>query len=756
VIDVLVDLTAKATLLCVAAAVVTLTMRRSSAASRHLVWTGMFAAVLALPVARVVVPGLPVLVLAPPVRDVVPTAPRDVVSIEIPASAVTRPAPSSLASAVERDAPAAPAVVVAPVRRGLLTLRDVVLAVWLAGVCLLLLRAAAGWTRVRRLNRSASAVTDAEALARVLELRRLFNVRRAIAVRAYSEWMPMTWGVVRPVILAPAATIGTADGRYVLDSLLVHEIAHIARFDVVAAALARIAVAIGWFNPLLWLAARQARLERERACDDAVLTMGADLKPSDYANQLMVLAQAAPSGLEAAHVMAMARQSQLESRIRAILDARMNRRSPSRISRVVAVLLVIVAVPVAAVRLAARTIPATPIGQRDALASERRPTDLATPIPAAMTVDARDAARSKAAEAVVAVEEPQASVQQNAPPPVDAQPQRFVIGVGDSLRITVWNTPELSGDLTVGTDGKVALPRGNPVQAAGLTVGGFRELVTAELKRCCQANPVVLIELRVFGRGHSFFFFNAPESSGSRPSDLAQTPPRSVQSNGACTTPDPFVNIGGGRCVNGEWLAAAPTVSFLLDEIRSQTASASPREELVQLMDRLIQIADKLERDILVKIEIGTAAAIDKIEPERTLADLQQLMATLRTSPPPSDEELRQIRTAYTGARRSLEAAVVRFSNGLTPWSAVHDALMSTAAVLRIPALLSDAELLGALRRMASIVSDRARADELVAVAQANALTPEMVALYVAAANGIVSDTERARVFAQPIRVKGK
>ena len=55
-IALLIDLSVKATLLCLAAVVVTAMMRRASAASRHLVWAGMFLAVLALPIARVLMP----------------------------------------------------------------------------------------------------------------------------------------------------------------------------------------------------------------------------------------------------------------------------------------------------------------------------------------------------------------------------------------------------------------------------------------------------------------------------------------------------------------------------------------------------------------------------------------------------------------------------------------------------------------------------------------------------------------------------
>jgi len=72
-----------------------------------------------------------------------------------------------------------------------------------------------------------------------------------------------------------------------------------------------------------------------------------------------------------------------------------------------------------------------------------------------------------------------------------------------------------------------------------------------------------------------------------------------------------------------------------------------------------------------------------------------------------------------------------------------------------VPAPMSDADLMAALRRAATITPDRARTDALLALSARHALSPEMVTLYVAAANGLSSDAERARVFAQPIRLKG-
>jgi len=130
------------------------------------------------------------------------------------------------------------------------------------------------------------------------------------------------------VIVLPGSAIRWSARR--LDMVLSHELAHVHRHDNVTGAIAWLTVAIYWFNPLVWLAARKLRAEQERACDDHVLGRG--ISAPEYAQQLLDISRSVSAqnrlGLESA----LMRKSQLGERLMAILKSN-RRRAPLSIGR---------------------------------------------------------------------------------------------------------------------------------------------------------------------------------------------------------------------------------------------------------------------------------------------------------------------------------------------------------------------------------------------------------------------------------------
>ena len=111
-------------------------------------------------------------------------------------------------------------------------------------------------------------------------------LRRTIAIRQSGRISsPLTFGVLRPVILVPKKTDWTDETalRYVLE----HEFVHIQRFDVLSKLLLIAAVCVHWFNPLVWVMYVLANRDLELSCDETVLRrFGGDVRAA-YARVLI-------------------------------------------------------------------------------------------------------------------------------------------------------------------------------------------------------------------------------------------------------------------------------------------------------------------------------------------------------------------------------------------------------------------------------------------------------------------------------------
>ena len=130
---------------------------------------------------------------------------------------------------------------------------------------------------------------------------------------------PMTCGVVHPVIVLPRDAENW--NREDLNRAIVHELEHVRRRDSVSGCLARVAGAVYWFHPMVWIAWRRLVLEAERSCDDAVLRYS---EGTAYAEQLVVLAKRL-STAQRLPLLAMANRADLATRVRAVLDSRQQR-----------------------------------------------------------------------------------------------------------------------------------------------------------------------------------------------------------------------------------------------------------------------------------------------------------------------------------------------------------------------------------------------------------------------------------------------
>ena len=345
----LVDVLGKATLLLGGAALLATLLRRATAASRHLVWTCALLSALALPLLTTALPRwqLALVTIAAPASAHVSIASDSSPGDAAPGGGPRRDRP---APAADRSLQAGSASVPADLA-GDLSWTVLLAIVWSIGATLILARLAGGIVAVNLMSRRTTPATGAPWLPLARQLAGELRIGRVSFRRSASSSMPMTWGILRPVVVLPAAADSWPAER--LRIALLHELAHVKRGDCLTHMLAQVACACYWMNPLAWLAAGRARAERERACDDLVLAFGTD--GADYADELLEIARSSRPGLfsttAASASLAMARRSQLEGRLMAILDPSVPRNGLSRVRTAGAIVIALLAlVPLASLQ----------------------------------------------------------------------------------------------------------------------------------------------------------------------------------------------------------------------------------------------------------------------------------------------------------------------------------------------------------------------------------------------------------------------
>ncbi|HXC25726.1 MAG TPA: M56 family metallopeptidase [Gemmatimonadaceae bacterium] len=289
----------------------------TSAAQRHLLWSAACGGILLAPLFQWLVPRYEVRVLpvveqvptrvsVPPTHIVVPPARHQ--TAKMPAKAVS--------SATEEHMPAPLPVSPTTSPRAVPWTRVVVL-LWGLGTLLVLVALLRSRCQVAALVATAAPLDDPHIRALVDELAAATGWRHQIAIKTQPSVVPMVCGLIRPIIVLPEQALTWTEAR--LRHVLLHEIAHITRYDMLTQAVASLAVAVYWFHPLVWFAARALRREREHACDDVVLVT--ERRPTVYATDLLDLTDIfVQSRAVALAALPFARPSHMRERLQAVLD----------------------------------------------------------------------------------------------------------------------------------------------------------------------------------------------------------------------------------------------------------------------------------------------------------------------------------------------------------------------------------------------------------------------------------------------------
>ena len=323
----LVLLLLKATLILIAALGITLAMQRTSAGARHLVW-------LVTLVALALIPALtawgPLRLEILPAREIAsaPPAQRQVISAGTNGQLVL--------SAPESSVPAASATATPPAAASdggiLASLRDASigsLALGLWAVITFGILVSLTWSAlvVRGIVRRSRTLDERSWLTPLYEVSdRLGLQEPPRLLLSHDAKMPFACGLATPTIVLPAECESWSQERRL--AVLLHELAHVRRRDMIGHTLGRLVCAVYWFHPLVWTAARQLRAESERACDDLALACGT--RATDYAEHLLDIVTSVRREGTPMVALAMARRKEFEGRMLAILDPELRHSTPSR------------------------------------------------------------------------------------------------------------------------------------------------------------------------------------------------------------------------------------------------------------------------------------------------------------------------------------------------------------------------------------------------------------------------------------------
>ena len=181
---------------------------------------------------------------------------------------------------------------------------------------------------IRYVKAGAVPVSDIEILERLSALIAQEHIGRPVEL-----WLnplissPMLTGLLHPCIILPDMAVSEKNFRYIV----LHELTHCKRRDIVYKWLVQFAVCLHWFNPLVHLMSREIEKACEFSCDEAVLAKTGSGNAKGYGETLLdAMASAGKRAGNSGAVTLSENRELLKARLKAI----MNYRKKSKITAV--------------------------------------------------------------------------------------------------------------------------------------------------------------------------------------------------------------------------------------------------------------------------------------------------------------------------------------------------------------------------------------------------------------------------------------
>ncbi|HUP90308.1 MAG TPA: M56 family metallopeptidase [Longimicrobiales bacterium] len=323
------------------AGLLTVVLQNRSAAVRHHIWASAIVIQLAI---------LAFIPILPPIS--LPIVPTITAFTDAPVSRVEENTPTGEQAVALQDRPIAesPANLRTLDRPKPTDWKSIIFYTWLIGATLVLLRYIVGTLLMARIASQGKRVEEGEWLTLAQKIGKELQITRPVTLLWGGKLsIPITWGVLYPMILLPESAMEWPVERRRF--VLVHEMAHVKRFDALTQLVAQLTLAVFWFSPFVWLSEWRLRVEREHACDDVVLHHGTEA--ALYADELLQMVRSLVSrktARPAFAALAMARRSEFEGRMLAILDPARRRGTSTITSSIVFIALsLLIAAPLAAI-----------------------------------------------------------------------------------------------------------------------------------------------------------------------------------------------------------------------------------------------------------------------------------------------------------------------------------------------------------------------------------------------------------------------
>jgi beta-lactamase regulating signal transducer with metallopeptidase domain len=217
---------------------------------------------------------------------------------------------------------------------------------WVCGGVFVTCRMGNGWWKARKIVMKSVEVKDGPILetgakaAKLLGLQKNFRIRISNACRS-----PFVMGTWTPVVVLPAALVDSVQRGHLL-AVLAHEAAHLRRKDLLTGWVLALCEITYFFHPVVHFVKRRMILERERSCDDWVLTLS-NAKPSHYARAIIAAAGACkPASMPGYQVTVVAESfSNLKHRLSAIASDFRPNAHLSKMAVVTLAILAVISVP---------------------------------------------------------------------------------------------------------------------------------------------------------------------------------------------------------------------------------------------------------------------------------------------------------------------------------------------------------------------------------------------------------------------------